>query len=219
MTVEARPIELWPVDKLIPYERNAKIHDEEQVDALVASIKEFGWTQPIVIDAEGVIIIGHGRRLAAIKLGLKQVPVDCRRDLTPAQVRSLRLSDNRVTSTKYDNQVLKIELSDLIKEAPETVLVGFNEAEITFNTEDIGEMDMDAFVGDIGEAVEEQRHNNERAAEEMDDVAAPLVDAFGFKRVSIAQSRRVRDFMNRIETDTGKTGVEALMSHIDRVLA
>lgn len=88
-------IEWWPIERPIPYARNARKIPESAVDKVAASIKEFGFRQPIVCDAEDVIVIGHVRLRAAKKLGLAHVPVHVARDLTPAQVKALRLMDNR----------------------------------------------------------------------------------------------------------------------------
>jgi ParB-like nuclease domain len=68
-------IELWPIEKLRPYERNPRTHSDEQVDQLAASMVEFGWTNPVLVDEQGGILAGHGRLLAARKLGLAEVPV------------------------------------------------------------------------------------------------------------------------------------------------
>ena len=86
-------IELRPIDQVKPYPGNPRQNDEA-VDAVAASLKEFGFRQPIVVDADGVIIVGHTRYKAAQKLGLKQVPVHVATDLTPAQVKAYRIADN-----------------------------------------------------------------------------------------------------------------------------
>ena len=84
------------VEELIPYEFNNKIHDEVQVNRIANSIKEFWWTQPIVIDENNVIIIGHWRLLAAQKLWLDKVPVTLMSGLTEAQIKKLRILDNKL---------------------------------------------------------------------------------------------------------------------------
>ena len=81
----------WPIDRPIPYARNSRRIPERAIDKVAASIREFGWRQPIVVDKNGVIIIGHVRRLAAIKLNLRQVPVHVAENVTPARVKLLRL--------------------------------------------------------------------------------------------------------------------------------
>src|SRR5216684_3171756 len=88
-------VTLWPIEKIRPYARNARRIPQRAVDKVAASIQEFGWRQPIVVDSEGVIVCGHTRLLAAQKLGLDQVPVHVAHNLTPAQVRAYRLLDNR----------------------------------------------------------------------------------------------------------------------------
>lgn len=219
MTIETRPIELWEVDKLVPYAKNAKKHPPEQIKKLVAAIKEFSWTQPIIIDGNGVIIIGHGRRLAAIEMGLKRVPVVCRRDLSPAQVNALRLSDNRVTSTEYDMSLVQDELRDLLDMDFDLSVIGFDDRELEFSTDDLSQINNEFFVEDIGTAVQKQKDDNGQAITETDDVAAPVADALGFKRVSIAQSRQIRDIMNRVESRySDKKGAEALIDFLARAL-
>ena len=101
-----------PTD-LIPYEKNNKIHDDEQVERIANSIKEFWFIQPLVIDQDNVVIIGHGRLLAAKKLWLKEVPVVKKEDLTEKQVKKLRIWDNKLNESPYDIENLKLELEDL----------------------------------------------------------------------------------------------------------
>ena len=86
----------WPATKPVSYARNARKIPERAVDKVAASIKEFGWRQPIVVDPEGVIVVGHARLLAAKKLGMTEVPVHVARGLTPAQIKAYRLMDNRI---------------------------------------------------------------------------------------------------------------------------
>ena len=80
-------IELWPIDRLRPYERNPRTHSEAQVDQIAASMVEFGWTNPVLVDEQGGILAGHGRLLAARKLGLAEVPVIRFEHLSEAQKR------------------------------------------------------------------------------------------------------------------------------------
>jgi ParB-like chromosome segregation protein Spo0J len=83
-------ITIWPLENILPYARNARQIPPQAVDKVAASIEEFGWRQPIVVDKDGVIIVGHVRLLAAQKLDLKEVPVHVASNLTPAQVRAYR---------------------------------------------------------------------------------------------------------------------------------
>jgi ParB-like chromosome segregation protein Spo0J len=92
----AERIELWPIDRVRPYERNPRTHSEAQVDQIAASMVEFGWTNPILIDENAGILAGHGRLLAARKLGLAEVPVIRFEHLSQAQKRAYVLADNQI---------------------------------------------------------------------------------------------------------------------------
>jgi DNA modification methylase len=106
-------IEVWPIDQVIPYARNARTITAAAIDKVAGSIREFGWRQPIVVDAHRVIIVGHTRLLAARKLDMTEVPVHVA-DLTPAQVKAYRLMDNRShDETSWDYALLGPELLDL----------------------------------------------------------------------------------------------------------
>lgn len=219
MSEPAQAIEIWEIGRLRPSDKNAKNHPEDQVEALAKAIKTFGWSAPIVLDADGEIIAGHGRRLAAIKLGLEKVPVICRRDLSKAEADALRLADNRVVSTEYDMGALQNELARLMAETDiDITSLGFTDQELEFTSADLGAMTGDFFVEDISQAVETQKNENARKSEEVDDTSAPAADAFGFKRVTIAQSRKIRSSMSAIEQQTGMTGVDALIEFFDNHL-
>ena len=99
--------------EITPYDKNAKKHDKTQIANVAESIKQYGFVQPIVIDSDGVIVIGHCRALAAKKLGMKEVPCVCVDDLTPEQVNALRLVDNKSNESDWDFDLLKDELPEL----------------------------------------------------------------------------------------------------------
>lgn len=101
------------VDALVMYDRNAKKHTDDQIDKIANSIREFGFRQNLVIDRNNVVIIGHGRLLAARKMGLQAVPCMRVEDLSDAQIKALRLADNRVAESDWDEDLLRIELDDL----------------------------------------------------------------------------------------------------------
>ena len=96
-----------------PYKNNAKKHDETQINNVAESIRQYGFVQPIVIDKDGVIVIGHCRALAAKKLGLKEVPCVCVEDLTEEQVKALRIVDNKSNESEWDFDILPDELAEL----------------------------------------------------------------------------------------------------------
>ena len=112
MTNELK-IEYLPVGSLKPYEKNAKKHPAEQVEHIANSIREFGFRQPLVIDKDNVLVIGHGRILAAKKLGLDTVPCVRADDLTDEQIKALRLADNKTNESEWDFDLLGGELDDI----------------------------------------------------------------------------------------------------------
>ena len=106
-------IEYIPVDCIQPYERNAKKHSPEQVEQIANSIREFGFKQPLVVDAKNVLVIGHGRLMAAKLLEMVEVPCVRADDLTPEQIKALRLADNKLNESDWDMALLEIELADI----------------------------------------------------------------------------------------------------------
>lgn len=101
------------ISDIIPYEKNAKKHDDVQIANVAESIKQYGFVQPIVIDRDGVIVIGHCRALAAKKLGMNEVPCVCVDDLTPEQVNALRIVDNKSNESEWDFDLLSDELANI----------------------------------------------------------------------------------------------------------
>lgn len=101
------------LDAIVPYAANAKKHDKRQINNVAESIRQYGFIQPIVIDRNGVIVIGHCRALAAQKLGMEEVPCVCVDDLTPEQVNALRLVDNKSNESDWDFDLLANELPGL----------------------------------------------------------------------------------------------------------
>lgn len=123
--------ELRNVDDLIPYARNARTHSPEQVNKLASSIKEFGFLNPVVISEDGGILAGHGRLMAAKKLGLKQVPCVVESHLNESQKKAYILADNRLAlDAGWDEEMLKIELEELDSDNFDMGLLGFNADEL-----------------------------------------------------------------------------------------
>jgi len=124
-------IEAWPVDRPIPYARNARKIGDRAVDKVASSIKEFGFRQPVVVDVDGVVICGHARLHAAKKLGLAEIPVHVADGLTQSQVRAYRLMDNRShEETDWDLELLGPEITELKDLGCELDLTGFDAREI-----------------------------------------------------------------------------------------
>lgn len=208
-------IEMWPVESIQPYELNAKIHDDKQVAKIAESIKKFGWDQPIVVDKNGVIIKGHGRRLAAISLGLKDVPVLVRADLSEEQVKAARLADNRVALGDIDADILRKELETFNVDLLDNI---FDFKEIDFMTSDMAEMNLDAIVLDLESAVAEQDAQTIKKIEETDERFVRLEKVLGFKEIQGKDERIVVRFMALMEGETGLEGREAFVEYAKRAM-
>ncbi len=129
-TRETLSVELWPIDRPKPYPRNARTTSSRAIDSVAASLKEFGWRQPIVCDAKDVIVAGHKRLLAAEKLGLTHVPVHVASGLTAAQCKAYRLMDNRSNqNSEWDMELLQAEMQELVGKI-DTALTGFEQVQI-----------------------------------------------------------------------------------------
>lgn len=207
------PVQAWAIAKLIPYEKNAKKHPPEQIKKLAGSIKRYGIT-PLQIKPTGEIITGHGRRLAAIELGLINVPVIVRSDLSEVEADALRIADNQVVSNDYDIRLLGDELVRLSDLGLDADMAGMDAIELERLLGDgMDAMADGAFADDINTAVADQKRENTKHEAEIDTTSAPLSDAFGFKRVTVEQGRAIRSFMTAIETKTGCKGIDALMTY------
>lgn len=121
----------FPVADLIPYARNSRTHNEEQIAQIMASIKEFGFTNPILIGNDNVIIAGHGRLLAAQRLGLKEVPIIRLPDLTETQRKALVIADNKIAmNAGWDEEMLALEMKELEESDFNLDILGFSEDEL-----------------------------------------------------------------------------------------
>ncbi len=160
----AERIEHWPIERLIPYARNARTHSTEQVAQIAGSIAEFGFTNPCLVGSDGVLIAGHGRLQAAMQLGLKVVPVLVLDHLSPLQRRALVIADNRIAERAgWDNEVLRLELEALEAEGLDLDLVGFD-------------------TDDLAELLEAEEPDNDGLT---DDDAAPDLAAAAVSRLGV----------------------------------
>lgn len=138
----ATEIILFDADKLIPYARNSRVHSEEQVAQIAASIKEWGFTVPILIDEENTIIAGHGRLMAAQKLELKKVPVMIARNWSDAQKRAYVIADNKLTeNSTWDEELLKVEIKQLEFDQ-------FDIGKLGFGLDEMADLFLDKQIGD-----------------------------------------------------------------------
>ncbi|MGB1022093.1 MAG: ParB/Srx family N-terminal domain-containing protein [Synechococcus sp.] len=148
----ANRIEVWSIDKLVPYERNARTHSPEQVSQLAASIVEFGFVNPILVDSDAGVIAGHGRLAAAKDLGLDEVPVVVLDHLSPTQRKAYVIADNKLAlNAGWDMSLLNEEIQGLTDLDFDLSLLGFSEAEIEG-------LAADGWASDI-EAVEKHEEN------------------------------------------------------------
>jgi len=135
-------IETWPIDKLRPYARNAKMHGDDQVAKIAASMAKFGWTVPCMVADDGELIAGHGRVLAAAMLGLSEVPVIRLGHLDDAERRAYRIADNKLTEMgDWDEAVLRDEIAGLLAEDFDLSLLGITD-------EDLDALLQDPDIGD-----------------------------------------------------------------------
>lgn len=143
MNTEKTKFEHIAISALKEYERNTRTHSEEQVEQLKRSITEFGFTNPVLIDEDNILIAGHGRVTAARQLNMKQVPAIRLIGLTEAQKKALRIADNQLAlNAGWDEEMLKIELADLKDENFDLDLLGFSLDELEHFTQ---EQDIDGF--------------------------------------------------------------------------
>jgi ParB-like chromosome segregation protein Spo0J len=126
----ALSIERRPLASLVPYARNARLHSDAQVNQIAASMREWGWTQPILVSEDGMIIAGHGRVLAGLRLGLDDAPVMVARGWSETKIRAYVIADNRLAETStWDREMLGAELAEL-RDAFDMTLTGFTMGEI-----------------------------------------------------------------------------------------
>ena len=140
-------IKYQPLSELIPYARNAKKHSNTQVTQLAGSIREFGFVNPVIVDADGSIVAGHGRVLAAAKLGMTEVPTLSVDYLTQQQVKAFRLADNRIAqNSEWDMELLGLELVELKDFGVELETLGFDLTDLKSLDEEPTKIDDDAKI-------------------------------------------------------------------------
>lgn len=215
-TITMPKFEMWPIEAITPYELNSKKHDKDQVRIIATSIQRFGFDQPIVVDTNGVIIKGHGRRLACIELGLKHVPVLVREDLTPEQANAARLADNKAAIGDFDTEIMKAELQALDIEDLRGI---FEDKELDFMNVDLTAMDSSLFVTDLEEAVATQEAQTEEKFKAAEEKRIPVAKALGFKDIAGADQIVINRFMATIEEKTGKKGDQAFVSFLNTLFS
>lgn len=124
-------VETWPIERVINYARNARLHSESQVASIAASIKEFGFINPCLVDPDGMLIAGHGRVMASKHLGLETIPVIKLGHLTENQIRALRIADNAIPlAASWSAELLRVELNELSEAGYDMPLLGFDDVQL-----------------------------------------------------------------------------------------
>lgn len=197
-------IEEWDIDNLVPYENNVKKHDAKQVSKIATSIAKFGWRgNPIIVDENGVIIAGHGRRLAAIELGMQKVPVLVVKDLSPEKISALRLADNRASISDYDTEMLRVELEDIGLTADINELLDgiYDDKELDFAIADLSVMDESVFRSDLTSIAEEQKEHVEDKIDEFTEKDVGIAKALGFRTINGKYAVYIGRFMASLEAE------------------
>ena len=186
----AKRIELWPVERLVPYDRNSRLHNPQQVAQIAASIVEFGFTNPVLVDSNDGIVAGHGRLAAARELGLKTIPVVVLDHLSERQRRAYVIADNKLAlNASWDVDVLASELGELRDDGFDLDLVGFTDAEIEGLMADGWASDIDAI-----DKIEEKDSTakgkitisfNEWDREQVREAVTNLIDSLGIEGVEV----------------------------------
>jgi hypothetical protein len=160
-------IEFWPIENVINYARNARLHSDSQVSQIAASIKEFGFINPCLVDEQGTLIAGHGRVMACKTLGIGKVPVIKLGHLSENQIRALRIADNQIAlGGSWSADLLQMELKDLQLSGFDMPLLGFDDAQLV------------SFIAGLGDGTESRQQN-----------IGNLAERFGIPPFSILNAR------------------------------
>lgn len=203
--------EVWSIDRLIPYALNSKKHDPKQVAKIAASIAKHGWTTRIIVEPDGTVIAGHGRRLAAIDLMHEKVPVTVLHGISKEQARALRLIDNKTNEGGHDTALLSQELKELVLDEGIDMGDFFDVRDLSFAIDDLGDMDLDSLSPDIAPEVTAQTARTEAEIETKDEEGVSLTKAIGVSQISGAQARELKRFIGEAQDFYGCEPAEALL--------
>lgn len=212
-------IEMWDVSNLKPYEKNVKIHTTSQIESLARVIQSQGWDVPIVVDKNGEIIKGHGRRLAAIYLGLEKVPVICRRDMSEEEVKAARLADNRVALGDFDVEMMKEELLSLQDSSFDMNALGFDLKELDMMLGDLDKMDSSVLSENKQQdVIQTSEQTKVEKTAETKSKQFPLIEVLGFKTMPGVYRESLVKFIKLAEESTGEIGAGAFGKMIDTLI-
>lgn len=186
----AKRIEMWPIDRLVPYAKNSRLHSQEQIAQVAASIVEFGFTNPVLVDSNDGIVAGHGRLAAARELGLPEVPVVVLDHLSERQKRAYVIADNKLAlNASWDVDMLAMEVDALREDDFDLTLLGFSEAELEGLGKDGWDSDIDAI-----DKIEEKDSTakgkltisfNEWDREQIREAVTNVIDSLGLEDVEV----------------------------------
>lgn len=211
--------EQWPIEKIIPYDKNAKKHPKEQIEAIARSIDEMGWRHRIIVDENGVIIAGHGRHQAAIFRHQLTAPVTVVKDLSEAKIKQLRLIDNQVVSNDYDTRLLTEELRDLIDNHDMDMSWAYDERDLDFGLNDNGLISDEALTEDISDDMEDYTQNTLDSIKKQDKDEVPISKIFSFNKATGEQARMLTLLEKYAEGETELQGAEALAAFTEKLLS
>ena len=207
----SKPVIIRKLFELKPYDKNAKTHTPEQVAVIAASIKEFGFRRYIEITTDDVIVNGHGRVLAAKSLGIDSLPCVVLDDMTDAQIRAYRLTDNKSNEGGYNADLLSQELYELTMEGEIDMSNFFSDKEMAFSIDDMGQIDIGGLSEDLASEVDKISNSTQEFMDGETEKPVTVQLALGFKTVDQTQSRTIRKFMDFAEGKTEKKGAEAFV--------
>lgn len=209
------PVEMWGIDRIKPYARNTKVHSQAHITKLKASIAADGLFDPLIVDQDGEIIAGHGRYQALTDLGHTKVPVRHAAHLSKSQAAAARISHNKTASTEYDSGFMAEEMQMLMEaDDVDMAALGFDEHELDFLVDDLGEMNMGAISEDLDEDIDNQDRETREKVAATDASSERVTKAFGFAEIPIAAVKHVRRLMAEIEEETGMKGAEAFSNWV-----
>lgn len=210
------PTVLWDIDKVLPYAKNTKVHSKEHIKKLQASIQQDGLFDALIVDMDGVIIAGHGRFEALVGLGHTKVPVKHAAHLTKNQADAARIAHNKTASTEYDSGFMSEELLRLSQaDDVDVTALGFDDHELDFLVEDLGDMNVDAISENLDKDIDEQEKETAEKVAATDASDEKIVKAFGFNAIPISAVKAVRRFMAEIEEETGMKGADAFVNWVE----
>ena len=223
--IEDSPIELWDVDDPIDYAKNNKEHTQESVAKLAASMKQLGQINPIIVDTNGVIISGHGRRQAAKYLNWQKIQVRVVK-VSEKTAREMRLADNLTSNQKYNHDVIGEELREILSGGVSlddlADSVGLDQKLKDFILPDLSgafdRINKDAISDDLIEDIANFETERERVMDEIEDEPQPIHQALGFKKAKPSQIRTIRAFIVQVQEETGiEDPAEALVKWIEEI--